>query len=72
MATCVIAGKYKPMSFDQGPNKGQGPLDGGALAHPALSMLLESNCAVCLSYGQRVLASERMSGPFVSLFMHHA
>ena len=31
----VIAGKYKPMTFDQGPNKGQGPLDGGALAHPA-------------------------------------
>ena len=22
------AGTYSPMSFDQGPNKGQGPLDG--------------------------------------------
>ncbi len=26
----MTAGKYKPMTFDQGPNKGQGPLDGGA------------------------------------------
>lgn len=30
------AGTYSPMSFDQGPNKGQGPLDGELICHIAV------------------------------------
>lgn len=40
------AGVYYPMSFDEGPNKGQGPLDGALLHSLILVHSYKPACAV--------------------------
>lgn len=68
---CVPAGKYKPMTFDQGPNKGQGPLDGGALTTPQLTCSWSLSSLYCGRVDDDVLAPEHYSGGFASMSMCH-